>query len=490
MYFANLLALLYTKILHEHANVGIFFKKIYKGISSVSGSKYHIYKKRGGEVIELGLFENFGIALLLGLIVGLEREFQHQQQKVQDFAGIRTFTLIALFGWLVGFVAQQMGSFELVLLGTAGMILFSIAGYIAVVWKGKGIGATSEISALVVFLVGVMVAYNFLLIAVTTSILMATILSYKYTLHKFAQKLAIEEVHAGLKLGIISAVILPLLPNKAYSPLDIPVLRDIISLFPSVQDILSVTQVFNPFKIWLMVVFICALSTIGYVLIKVIGARKGIGLTGAIGGLVSSTAVTSTLSEHSKKSKLVYTFVFGVIVAWTIMFARVLFVTSILNKEVFFSSLFTLGLMTITSAGCAIYLYYQRTPQGRKTETAVAFQSPFALLPALKFGLFFGFVLFLAKLLQALFGSSGLYVASVLAGLADVDAITISMATLASTGEITTSVAVTSITLAVASNTITKASIAYLFGGKEFSKKVIICSAIILAVGLLAIFFV
>ncbi len=441
-------------------------------------------------MVELGLLENFGLALLLGLIVGIEREFQHQKQKVQDFAGIRTFTIISLFGWLIGFIAQQLGEFQLVLVALSGMILFFVTAYCIVAWKGKGIGATTEISALVVFLVGIMVAYNFLLIAVITSILMATILSYKYTLHKFAQKLAIEEVHAGLKLGIISAVVLPLLPNKAYSPLDIPVLSDIISLFPSVYGILSETQVFNPFKIWLMVVFICALSTIGYILIKVIGAKKGIGLTGAIGGLVSSTAVTSTLSESSKKSKLVYTFAFGVIVAWTIMFFRVLFVTSVLNKEVFFSSVFTLGLMTLTSAGCAVYLYYQRTPQGRKTETAVAFESPFALLPALKFGLFFGFVLFLAKLLQALFGSSGIYIASILSGLADVDAITISMATLASTGEISTSVAVTGITLAVASNTIVKTAIAYLFGGKEFAKKVVICSAIILAVGLLAIFFV
>ncbi len=440
-------------------------------------------------MVQLGLLENFGLALLLGLIVGIEREFQHQKQKVQDFAGIRTFTIISLFGWLIGFIAQQLGEFQLVLVALSGLIVFLVATYSIVAWKGKGIGATSEISALVVFLTGILVSYNFLLIAVITAILMTTILSYKYTLHKFAQKLAIEEVHAGLKLGIISAVILPLLPNKAYSPLDIPVLSDIISLFPSVYHILAETQVFNPFKIWLMVVFICALSTIGYILIKVIGVKKGIGLTGAIGGLVSSTAVTSTLSESSKKSKLAYTFAFGIILAWTIMFLRVLFVTSILNKEVFFSSLFTLGLMTLTSAGCALFLYYERTPQGKKAETAVVFQSPFALLPALKFGLFFGFVLFLAKLLQALFGSSGLYIASVLAGLADVDAITISMATLASTGEITTSVAVTSITLAVASNTLTKAGIAYIFGGKEFAKKVLICSGIILTVGLLAIFF-
>ncbi len=438
-------------------------------------------------MIQLTLFENLGIALLLGLIIGLEREFQHQQQRVKDFAGIRTFTLIALFGWITGFFAQQIGEFLFVLVALGGIILFLIAAYLAVVWKGKGISATSEVSALIVFLTGIMVSYNYILIAVISAILMATILSYKYTLHRFAKKLAIEELHAGLKLGIISAVVLPLLPNKVYSPLDIPLLNDIVSLFPSVQTILAGTQVFNPFKIWLIVVFICALSTIGYILIKIIGARKGIGLTGAIGGLVSSTAVTSALSESSKKSKWHYTFAFGVIIAWTIMFSRVIFVTMVLNKEVFFSTFLTLGLMALASAICTIYLYYQRTPSGKKTETTVAFKSPFAFFPALKVGGFFVLVLFISKLLQALLGSSGLYFASVLAGLADVDAITISMVTLASTGEVTTSVAVTSITLAVASNTVVKAGIAYLFGAKEFGRIVLACAGVILTVGMIAI---
>lgn len=438
-------------------------------------------------MIQLGLFENFGIALLLGLIVGLEREFQHQQQKVQDFAGIRTFTLISLFGWLVGFIAQQTGAFELVLLGIAGMILFSIAGYIAVVWKGKGIGATSEISSIIVFLAGILISYNFILIAVISVIIMTTILSYKYTLHKFVQKIVIDEVHAGLKLGIISLVVLPLLPNKAYSPIDIPFLRDVIGLFPSVYGLLSETQVFNPFKIWLIVVFICALSTIGYILIKILGAKKGIGLTGAVGGLVSSTAVTSSLSESSKKSSWYYTFAFGILIAWTIMFLRVLFITLVLNKSVFASLILPMGFIFLTSILCSTYLYCQRTPKGRKAETAIAFQSPFALLPALKIGLFFVFALFVTKLLQALLGSSGIYFASLLAGFADVDAVVISMITLASTGEISSNVATIGITLAALSNTLTKAGIAYFFGGKEFAKIVLWCTGIIIVASIFAL---
>lgn len=438
-------------------------------------------------MIEVNLIENFAIALLLGLIVGLEREFQHQKEKVLDFAGVRTFTLLALFGWLTGFFAQQIEESSFVLLGFLSVVLFVIAGYVAVVWKGTKIGGTSEVSAVIIFLLGVMVSYNLIFIAVISAILMTTILSYKYHLHHFAQKLAIEEVHAGLKLGIISLVVLPLLPNKAYAPTDIPVLKDVIALFPAAYDILSTTQLFNPFKLWLIVVFICALSTTGYILIKVVGARKGIGLTSAIGGIVSSTALTSALSESSKKSKWHYTFAFGVIIAWAIMFFRVLFVTFVLNKEVFFSLLVTLGLMTIASIACALYFFYQRAPRGKQTETAVAFTSPFALLPALKLGIFFVLILFLAKIFQVLFGSTGIYVASIVAGLADVDPITISMVTLASSHEISISVAVTAITLAAVSNTIGKAGIAYLFGAREFAKYILVSTAIILVTGVVAI---
>ncbi|MBI5072666.1 MgtC/SapB family protein [Candidatus Woesearchaeota archaeon] len=440
-------------------------------------------------MVELSLIQNFGVALLLGLIVGLEREFQHQKEKTKDFAGIRTFILIAVFGWIIGFLAQQEDFHALILVGLAGMILFIIASYLAVVWRGKGIGATSELSALIVFLLGILVAQGYILVPVMVAILMTTILSYKYYLHKFAQQLELEEVHAGLKLGIISLVVLPLLPNVAYSPIDIPVLKDILGLFPSVYSLLASTQVFNPFNIWLMVVFICAISTIGYILIKILGTRKGIGLTGAVGGFISSTAVTSSLSETSKRSNLTYNFSFGVIISWAIMFLRVLFVAIILNKAVFFNSLFTLGIMALVAGACAVYLYFQQTTKGKKTETAVAFKSPFALIPALKFGAFFVFILFIAKLLQTLLGSSGVYVAALLAGLADVDAITISLLTFATAGEISIPVAVTGITLAAASNTFSKCGIAYLFGKKEFAKQVGICTAIILGSGLIAVLF-
>ncbi len=440
-------------------------------------------------VVTWELIENFLIAMLIGLIVGLEREFQQQNLGATDFAGIRTYTLIALFGWIIGYMTQWIQSIALLIVGIAGMISFIIAAYIAVVWRQKKIGATSEFSAIIVFLLGIIVSYGHILIAIISMILMTTVLSYKSWLHHFAKRLQLDEVHAALKFGIISVVLLPLLPNKTYAPTDIPYVKDLLMFFPSrVYDVLAASQAFNPLKIWLMVVFICGISFVGYISIKIIGAKKGIGLTGAIGGLVSSTAVTSSLSLSSKKSKVVNAFVFGVVIAWTIMFFRVLFVTLVLNKQVFVSSIVSIGFMGFVSACCSVWLYWHKTGKVKQEAKAVAFKSPFAIAPALKFGVFFAFILLMAKLLQGLYGSSGIYIASVLSGLADVDAITISMATIASAGEITTTVAVTAIVLAVVSNTLVKAGIAYIFGGREFAKKVLICAGIIIAAGFVTVF--
>jgi uncharacterized membrane protein (DUF4010 family) len=428
-----------------------------------------------------------GIALLLGLIVGIEREFQHYQQRIQIFAGIRTFTLISLFGWLIGFLAQQLGEFSLILVAVAGMIVLTAVTYLVMVWKRNIVGVTNEISALIVFFLGIIVSYNYTLIALISAVIMATLLSYKYYLHHIAQKLHLEEIHGGLKLGIISIVVLPLLPNTSYSLADIPYANTFFTFSPQLFLFFQEAQIFNPFKIWLLVVFICALSTIGYIMIKTIGPKKGIGITGAIGGIVSSTAVISTFSELSKKVKLQNTFAFGVILAWIVMLLRTLFIILLLNKTIFTSVSTILGMMIVAASCCAIYFYLKRTPKGKKTETSMGFTSPFALKPALKLTVFFVVFLFLSKLLQYWLGSTGIYIACIFAAFTATDATIVSVVTLFSAGEITASVAVTGIILTVISDALGKIGIAYLFGEKRFAQLVATAASIILAVAIVSL---
>jgi len=437
--------------------------------------------------IPFSIIWNMGIALLLGLIVGIEREFQHYQQRIQIFAGIRTFTLISLFGWLIGFLAQQLGEFSLILVAVAGMIVLTAVTYLVMVWKRNIVGVTNEISALIVFFLGIIVSYNYTLIALISAVIMATLLSYKYYLHHIAQKLHLEEIHGGLKLGIISIVVLPLLPNTSYSLADIPYANTFFTFSPQLFLFFQEAQIFNPFKIWLLVVFICALSTIGYIMIKTIGPKKGIGITGAIGGIVSSTAVISTFSELSKKVKLQNTFAFGVILAWIVMLLRTLFIILLLNKTIFTSVSTILGMMIVAASCCAIYFYLKRTPKGKKTETSMGFTSPFALKPALKLTVFFVVFLFLSKLLQYWLGSTGIYIACIFAAFTATDATIVSVVTLFSAGEITASVAVTGIILTVISDALGKIGIAYLFGDKKFAKFVATAASIILAVAIVSL---
>lgn len=441
------------------------------------------------EVVEipLSIIWNLGIALLLGLIVGIEREFQHYRQHIQIFAGIRTFTLISLLGWLIGFLAQQLGEFTLVLVAFSGMTALAMVTYFVMVWKKGIIGVTNEISALIVFFLGILVSYNYVLIALICAIVMTTLLSYKYYLHQAAQKLHIEEIHAGLKLGIISVVVLPLLPNKSYSLVDIPYSEQFFQTFPKFFYFLQNAQIFNPFKIWLLVVFICALSSIGYLLIKTIGPKKGIGITGAIGGIVSSTAVVTTLSEISKKAKTYNTFAFGVVVAWIVMLIRMLFIIFVLNKTLFSSVFDILGFMMLAALTCAVYFYFKRTSKGKKAETTLTLTSPFALKPALKLTLFFVVFLFLSKLLQYWLGSTGIYLACIFAAFTTTDATIISVVTLFSAGEIALSVAVTGVILTLISDAVGKIGIAYFFGEKHFAKLVAGAASIILAVAVISL---
>ncbi len=430
----------------------------------------------------------FFLAIALGAVIGLEREFEFQRRKVKDFGGIRTFVLLAVFGALIGYVSNILMGYEiLVTVGFISVIALIIAGYVVVSRKTGSIGATTEISAMISFLLGIFVMKGFITLSVIAAIVTAAVLAFKPQLHWFAKKIETEELYASLKFGIITLVVLPLLPNTAYALTDIPLLKDIINSFPQAASILSEIAVFNPFKIWLMVVFITGISYVGYILIKQIGADKGIGLTGFLGGLVSSTAVTSSLSLESKRvKKIVKPFVAGVMIASSTMFLRVLFEVLVINKSLLKYLIFPIGAMAITGFASVIFIYLSEKKQ-KKVKQKLDFETPFALMPAIKFGLFFAFVLFIAKLLQVLLGNSGLYLAGLLSGLADVDAITISMASLSMSGDISAKAAISTITIAVCSNTVVKGTMAYMFGGKEYGKWIVSIFGIILIIGLIVL---
>jgi uncharacterized membrane protein (DUF4010 family) len=428
------------------------------------------------------------LSLALGALIGAQREMKLQQKKQKDFAGFRTYSFISLLGFLMGFLA--FGEYHLtflLLIGFLGVFMFTLLAYFSgVKTHHKIISMISEISAVLTFVVGVFIALGEYHLAITVSIIMTLVLLVGDSLHKFAKHLTTTEVFASLKFAIISFVILPFLPNVNYSLADFPFLRDLLLQFPYFSlEILQQLDVFNPYKIWLMVVFISGIAYVGYILMKILG-QKGIFLTGFLGGLISSTATTSSFSIESKRvPTYAKTLAVGTTIACSTMFFRIIFEVVVINKNLLPSLFVPLVLM-----GCigfiGAYIMYKKIVFNSFKKLKVS--SPFAILPALEFAGFFVLVIFLSKLFSIILGSKGIYILSFFSGLTDVDAMTISLANLAKSGALSNHVASWGIIIAAISNTLVKAGIAYSLGTREYGKLILILFGIIIFSGLLIVF--
>jgi uncharacterized membrane protein (DUF4010 family) len=410
------------------------------------------------------LIRPFLFAILIGVFIGFEREYAKRKFKTDYLGGVRTFTLISIFGALSGYFSVYFGNLLFLLvpfLILAGLVLIN---YFYMLKQTKNSHTTTGVCVFLVFILSAFVFYGFEKFALALGILIAALLSSRHYLHKFIKKITKKELHDTFKFAIITLVILPFLPNKAYGPLG----------------------VLNFYHIWLMVVFVSAISFFGYVLVKIFGAKKGVGITGIVGGLVSSTAVAMSFANKSKKNSKLFTnsFALAIIMASTMMFLRILFEILVVNSSLLASLIIPLGLMTITGIGFSFYYFKEKK---KDNGHSLELKSPFTLKPALKFGLFFAFILFLSKGAQMYLGTKGIYLTSIFSGLADVDAITLSMAKLASNGTITEKVASSAITMAAMSNTLVKGGIVYFLGSKELKRRIIFVFSIILAVGLLSI---
>lgn len=389
------------------------------------------------------LIVRFAIALLIGLLIGLEREFARMKEEVKSFAGIRTFPLISLLGCSAALITDLTSAW------TFGMVAALVGLLIAIAYtfdarEGR-VGLTSEVAAIVVFACGALCFWEYLDLAAALTVVTFGFLTLKPQLHRLAERVSREDLYATLKFAIISLIILPVLPNQTYGP--------------------PPFDAFNPYKTWLMVVFISGIGFLGYVLIKAIGGRRGIGLTGLLGGLVSSTAVTLSFSERSQDhAKLSQPFALAITLAWTVMFARVIVEVAVLNRALL--SALWIPLVAAMAAGlifCGFYYFGQRTDD----VSDVKVSNPFELGPAIKFGILYAVILIVAKAAQYYFQEAGLYAAAAVGGLADVDAITLSMAELAGTqGGVTIPVAARAVVIAVIANTIVKGGIALGIGSR------------------------
>lgn len=385
----------------------------------------------------------FLVSLGVGALIGIERE--RRQRKRTDIAGVRTFILISLFGTLTALITETHSQY-FILASFLGLFMLIGLGYTANVYVSKELGLTTEITALMVFILGYACYYpESRIVAVMIGIVVAVLLALKEDIREFALEVEEEELFDTFKFLVITFIILPLLPNKTLDPLN----------------------VVNPYKIWLMVVLISAIGYFGYIMVKILGPDKGIGVTGFLGGLTSSTAVTTAMASKVKSAKgLLRPAAFATVLASTMMFPRVLLEVLVINSNLLE------GLAVPMTAMLSIGLISSLVILHKKTDfkAKVDLESPLALKPALKFGAFFIAILIASTLSRTYLGDAGVYLTSAIAGLADVDAITLSMATMTKTGDMPSNVAVNAIVFAAIVNTLMKFVYAKIMGTKEFAK--------------------
>jgi uncharacterized membrane protein (DUF4010 family) len=403
----------------------------------------------------------FAVALGLGILIGLERE---RAKGEEGGAGVRTFALIALAGAIAGYVESSLG------MGWLALAVFVAVGALVVslnvITSLRGeTGIATEVSALLAFLLGLLCAHGQLQVAAWVAVAMALMLALKDWLHRLARTIDASDIEATLKFAIVTLIILPLVPDQNYGPAPLDVL--------------------NPYKVWLMVVLISGLNFMSYLLIKIVGPEHGIGIAGLLGGLASSTALTLGFSQRSRQPGAdASALALGILLAWTVMFFRVVVMSALISGQLGLRLAVAMGALCVVSLGACYWLWRRRRAQERGEVKAG--QNPFELDEAIKFGALFGIVVFVAKAAQVYLGEAGLYLAAGIAGLSDVDAITLAMADLARSDAQSLTVAARAIVIAALANTLVKSALAAGLGSPELRRLTLPVSGMLLVAGAIA----
>jgi uncharacterized membrane protein (DUF4010 family) len=406
------------------------------------------------EVDQLQLFYRFGVAVILGFFMGLQREYAYRKRREEEgelMAGARTFPIIALLG-----AASALGATELGSAWPFAMTVIAVGVLLAVghFWQAREreMGLTTEMAALVAFFTGALCFWGDLRLAAALGVGTAVLLSLKVQTHRFARRIDSEDVFATLKFAVITVIVLPLLPKEGYGPAPFDVLV--------------------PYNVWLMVVLISGISFLGYVLIQVIGPRRGVSLTGILGGLASSTAVTLSVAERSRDTEgLDRPFALAVLLAWAIMYVRVIVEVGVVHPPMLATVWApVVGVCAASLIYCG-YLYLVQ-PSGEQEEPQTV-RNPFRLAPAITFGVLYAAILVVTNWAQGYSGDAGVYLSSLGAGLADVDAITLSMAQLNQKGDLDARTATRAIVIAAAANTVLKGGIVAATGTRGLRRAVV-----------------
>jgi uncharacterized membrane protein (DUF4010 family) len=405
-------------------------------------------------MLDLPLALDLLVSALVGLAVGVEREWSgHATGPDGRFAGIRTFTLLGVIGGFGGWFLRNGQPVPAAVILGAG-VLFPIAAYAATLRRpGTTTDGTTEVAAMLVVAMGAASGVGHRSLASAAAVVCVLLLAEKSTLQNALQKVATHELRAALQFAVLALVVLPLLPSGAYGPFG----------------------AFQPRQLWIVVLLFSGLNFAGYIARRVIGETRGLGVTGLLGGVVSSTAVSLTFSRRSRaEPTLALPLAVGVVAACTVLVPRLLVISTMLQPAVAIAAVPVLAppfLVGVALIG--VMLWQQRKapapPVAGDTDprAPTVGQNPLAFVASLQMAVAFQVVLFAIAWVQQAVGSTGVLLSATLLGLTDVDALTVSM-TRYGADPAHVRVAAAAIGIGVLSNTMLKVALVVSIGGPRF----------------------
>lgn len=398
------------------------------------------------------------ISVLVGGLLGVEREL-----KVNPVAGMRTFMLTSVFGTFTVFIARALGEGLFLVMGFLGIILVTILMGAVKNYKLEDVGVTTCIAFLLAYLLGVMVGLGYSPQAVAASILITMVLVSKKYLRAFSETLSHDELINALEFGLIVFVLYPVVPNAPIDPL----------------------HLINPRVLLLIIIIVTSIGFAGFLALRKMGMETGLPVVGALGGLVNSSAATSALAIRVRERvELLTSALLGIVLSNVVMLARNLVIVASISAATF--QLMLVPQMAMVGVGL-LYSYLFLRPEKRLLENHIPLESPFAILPSIKFALIFTAFSVALDQLKA-FGVGSVYLASVLGGLISSAAVTGSIASLAALGSLDIRTAANACIISAIGSGLGKVLIGRISGTSELRIRLLPPMAATVVVGVAALF--
>ena len=391
----------------------------------------------------LALFRNVAVALAIGLLIGLERGWQKREAIAgRRVAGLRTFAIIGVTGGVTGQLALTVGPVVLGL-GLIAIASILLAAHVVSSRESDDYGITSEMAAMATFVLAALATTGEPALAAAAAVVVATLLGLKPELHRWIERLDRDELIAALKLLMISVLVLPLMPDRGLGPWD----------------------ALNPYKLWMLVVLVAAISFAGHFAVRVLGQTRGILTTGIFGGLASSTALTLNFARLSRRTRGVDDLLaVGIVLSLAMGMVRMIVVAGAANPALAGAAWLPLAVLMAVAMGAALVLRLRIDTTGQRAPRRLG--PPFRLKETLRFAVLLIGITIATHAAHAMIGNAGVYVVAAVAAMGDLTAVTLSIAQLAS-GGVEPETAARALVVAAVSSVLFKSVLAFCLGGRR-----------------------